>query len=71
MIKAKVQLANGGRAFITEFETEQELHKAARTWLKGAKIRKINPRVRRALSNNSWKGHFASNPGLSIANGIN
>ena len=69
-IKAKIVLADGQLPFITEFASEAELHKAARGWLKGAKIKKINPKVRSALCNKSMKGHFSGNPGLSVANGL-
>lgn len=69
-IKAKIVLQDNTTPFITEFSSEAELHKAARGWLKGARIKKLNPQVRRALSDKSMKGHFSGNPSLSLANGL-
>lgn len=68
-ITAKIQI-EGGTPFLTEFASEADLHKAARGYLKGARIKKLSPKVRSALCNKSMKGHFSGNQHLALGNGL-
>lgn len=66
----KIWMKTGDRGFVTEFNSEQELHRALRGWLAGAKVQKLNPNVRSALRSKGMKSHFQSNTYLAVANGL-